>query len=408
MRNALLALLVALPVSAQTVISPVRLQTSLPVVTPVLPGMSVSPLMSSSLLLPSLPSFSAVSVPVLPVVAKPLSVSAVSIRPAVAVSARAVLSASAVEIAASPVRAETSLSSLYDGAAARSAASEPVVVETKTETLAPLKRARRGVFKRAASVTALILATPVTALAAEGPGIFEQALTQVAAYQPFAVAGATLIGVIFGLWMARGKDGAAPSSGEVMASVLRYGVIASAGVFVLLDLVPALFFGMAANPLSPLTAAVATAALGQTAFAAKFTEASTTPADRVMGAFPAVAAAFGFSIGVAALAAAAPLFVGATTMLTVGTAAMAMSGAAIALYTAIFRPASSVPEGPARMGRGFVLQALMSGMALAVASPAYSSFFFALGMAGFALVLYTAGRESVSGLRALLQRLKKR
>ena len=60
------------------------------------------------------------------------------------------------------------------------------------------------------------------------------------------------------------------------------------------------------------------------------------------------------------------------------------------------------------MGRGFTLQALMSGLALAVASPYYSWFFFALGMAGFGLVLLTGARESFAAARALLERLKKR
>ncbi|UPT73225.1 MAG: hypothetical protein M0D55_15220 [Elusimicrobiota bacterium] len=59
------------------------------------------------------------------------------------------------------------------------------------------------------------------------------------------------------------------------------------------------------------------------------------------------------------------------------------------------------------MGRGFVLQALMTGLAVALGPTAYGWFFFALGMTGFAGVMYATGREVVAAARALLERSKK-
>jgi hypothetical protein len=120
----------------------------------------------------------------------------------------------------------------------------------------------------------------------------------------------------------------------------------------------------------------------------------------VVGAFPAVAAAFGLSL------AAAPALAAGVTLAGAATALMMLSGAAVALYTALYSPARSPQAGPARMGRGFTLQALMSGMALAVASPYYSAFFFALGLAGFGLVMLAAGAEAWSAAKALSSRGK--
>ena len=149
-------------------------------------------------------------------------------------------------------------------------------------------------------------------------------------------------------------------------------------------------------------AMASTAALAQTAFAAKFMDPATTPADRIMGAFPAVAMAFGLSVGAVA-------FLPAATMLTVGTAALMITGAATALFTALFRLEKSPATGPAAMGRGFVLQALMTGLALALGPTPYALFFFALGMWGFGMVLLATAREIWAAVpQSLKDRLKPR
>ena len=219
----------------------------------------------------------------------------------------------------------------------------------------------------------------------------------IANYGPLATAIAAVLGALFGLWSARSKDGSSANAGQVFAASISYGAIAGAAAFMLIDLTKVAFLGASAAALAPLTAAVATAALAQTAFAAKFTDPATTPADRIMGAFPAVAMAFGLSVGAVAFL---PL---ASTMLTLGTAALMLTGAATALYTALFRLDKSPATGPAMMGRGFVLQALMTGLAIALGSTPYGMFFFALGMAGFAAVMLATGKEvwaAVSALRA--------
>jgi hypothetical protein len=167
---------------------------------------------------------------------------------------------------------------------------------------------------------------------------------------------------------------------------MSHGAIAGAAAFALLDLTKVAFMGASAAALTPLTAAVATAALAQAAFAAKFTDPATTPADRIMGAFPAVAMAFGLSLGAVA-------FLPAATMLTIGTAALMATGAATALFTALFRLEKSPAAGPAAMGRGFVLQALMTGLALALGPSPYALFFFALGAWGFASVMLATAKE---------------
>jgi hypothetical protein len=73
---------------------------------------------------------------------------------------------------------------------------------------------------------------------------------------------------------------------------------------------------------------------------------------------------------------------------------MAATGVATALYAAIFKPGQSLVNGPARMAKGYVLQALMMGLALAVHSNPYLFWPFALlGTAGFGLVLWTTALE---------------
>src|SRR5208282_2857051 len=126
----------------------------------------------------------------------------------------------------------------------------------------------------------------------------------------------------------------------------------------------------------------------RTAFQDKFADPATTSADRVLGAFPAVAAAFGLSVATFA-ALAAP----ALTLTTVATAAMGATGVLAALYSAIFTPGRSPSDGPARMAKGFVLQALMGGLALTLSSAWFVWPFAALGAAGFALIAWTVARE---------------
>jgi hypothetical protein len=208
----------------------------------------------------------------------------------------------------------------------------------------------------------------------------------IGSYSPLATAIAAVIGALFGLWSSRSRDGSAVNAGHVFASTLSSGAIAGVAAFTLIDLTKIAFLGASAAALTPLTAAIATAALTQTAFAAKFTDPATTPADRIMGAFPAVAMTFGLSVGAMA-------FLPAATMLTISTAALMLTGAATALYTAMFRLEKSPAAGPAAMGRGFVLQSLMTGLALALGPTPYALFFFALGMVGFALVMSTTATE---------------
>ncbi|MEQ1919127.1 MAG: hypothetical protein ABL955_08015, partial [Elusimicrobiota bacterium] len=162
--------------------------------------------------------------------------------------------------------------------------------------------------------------------------------------------------------------------------------IAGAAAFALLDLTKVLFLGASAAALAPLTAAVATAALAQSAFAAKFTDPATTPADRIMGAFPAVAMAFGISIGAIAL-------IAPTGLLALSTMTLMATSAATALFTALFRLEKSPATGPAMMGRGFVLQSLMTGLALSLGPTPYGLFFFALGMWGFVSVMRATAAE---------------
>ncbi len=72
---------------------------------------------------------------------------------------------------------------------------------------------------------------------------------------------------------------------------------------------------------------------------------------------------------------------------TIATNAMAATGVAtVALYAAIFTPGRSYANSPARMATGYVLQALMMGLALAVTSPWLFWPFALMGAAGFGLV----------------------
>lgn len=227
----------------------------------------------------------------------------------------------------------------------------------------------------------LLFAAPMIAMlapvATAGAGVSVLTLIHPAASALAAVAGA-----VYGLIAAHPKGGPAPSAGEVMASVLRYGVLAGAGAYVLLDLTQALFLGFPAAGLSPLPTAVATAALGQSAFQGKFVEPTTSTADRLMGSFPAIAGALGLSLGVALFS--------PSLLLTATVGAMSATGVAAAVYSAFYKPGLSAANGPALMARGYVMQTLMTGLALAVTGPYLMAPFLLMAAWGFWDVITTA------------------
>lgn len=231
---------------------------------------------------------------------------------------------------------------------------------------------------------ALLLGVPAI-MAAAGAS-----LPFLAAVHPIATAFAAAVGGLYGLVTSLRKDGEAPSIGQVVAAVVRYGVLGGAGMYFILDLSQALFLGKLAAGISPLPAALATAALGQSAFQGKFADPETSSADRVMAVFPAVAAALGLGLGVK---------VPAQLLMTLAVNAMAATGVAAALFAALYRPGKSPAGGPASMARGYVLQALMSGLALSVASPYLWVPFMALAAWGLWDVLSATAREFLSRLR---------
>ncbi|UPT73224.1 MAG: hypothetical protein M0D55_15215 [Elusimicrobiota bacterium] len=337
----------------------VRVQTGSPAspVTPILPfsaapgGAALTPSLSGLGLSPSLsaPSISAPSIIAAPVAAlRPQALAA--IKPAAAIAAarpdavqakavanEAPLALNVLSQAASVGENKNSTpasrnDALFDGAVARAPSDDAVVAA------AP---ARRGSFlKKAALGAAVWIAHPGIALAAAPQASVEPgAMALVGNYGPLSVMIAAVLGALFGLWQARSKDGSPANAGQALSGSLSAGAIAGAAAYVVLDLTKLAFLGAGATALAPLTAAVATAALAQTAFAAKFMDPATTPADRIIGAFPAVAAAFGLSVGAIA-------FLPALPMLTVATWAIMLTGAATALYTAMFRLEKSVAGGP--------------------------------------------------------------
>lgn len=399
--------------SAQTAVTVRTGQASGPVV-PVLPysaapggAMLVSPLsglgLTPSLSAPSLaapapalipaalaarPAALAVAVsPAAAIAAAPAAVKAVALAPRSeplalghsASPALSVLSAAAVG-EKNGLQSGAKLGSMFDGSVTRAGEVSPVA--------APAAAPHRSFLARAALAAGVFIAHPAIALASVAPAVVEPGtLAIIGPYAPLATAIAAVLGALFGLWSARGKDGSPANAGQVFAGALSHGAIAGAAAFALIDLTKVAFLGATAAALTPLTAAVATAALAQAAFSAKFMDPATTPADRIMGAFPAVAMAFGLSVGAVA-------FLPAATMMTLGTAALMVTGAATALFTALFRLEKSPAGGPAAMGRGFVLQALMTGLALALGPSPYALFFFALGLWGFVSVMIATAKEA--------------
>lgn len=286
-----------------------------------------------------------------------------------------------------------SLSSLNAAATLeKSSPASAVAKAAPPAAVAAAPRSRAFSFAKTALIAAaLLLAFPAVAMAAPaaGPAITSAAsLSYLAGIQPLAAAAGAVLGAIFGMFAARAKDGSVTSAGEVFASILRYGVLGGAGVYVLLDVTHLAFAGAASSPLQPITTAIATAALGRTAFQDKFTDPATTSADRITGAFPAVAAAVGISLAAVMGAFAAPAL-----SVTLATTAMTGTGVATALFAALFKPGQSPAGGPARMAKGYVLQALMMGLALAMTNHILFAIFAAMGTFGFGLVLWATALE---------------
>jgi hypothetical protein len=218
---------------------------------------------------------------------------------------------------------------------------------------------------------------------------------------PLATALASAAGAVWGLIAAHKEAGKAPSMGEAMASVLKYGILAGAGTFMLLDLTQSVFLGgfSATALMKPLPFGLAAAALGQSAFAGKFVDPNSTPGERIMGAFPAVAVALGLTAGIAA-------FTTVAAPLAFALGVMSITGVASAIYAAIYKPGKSSAEGPKLMGRGFVLQSLMGGLALSLTNPYLSLPLAALAMWGFWNVISTTAREVFSQLLEYVKGLR--
>lgn len=279
------------------------------------------------------------------------------------------------------------------------------VTETKTAVAAPAaaapaKRLSKTALLGTLAVAAAVLLMPTIALAAAPAAAVSASGVAIAAYQPLFSSFAAAAGAVYGLFAARKKYGQAPSAGEVLASVLRYGILGGAGVYALMDLSQVFFFGMSVLGVNPLPSAAATAALAQSAFQGKFADKETTSADRVLGAFPAVAAALGLGVG---LALAAP-----SVLMTAATTAMSITGVSAAIYSALYKPGRSPADGPSKMARGFVLQSLMTGLGLAVANPAFATPLLLLGAWGLWDVVSTAWTEAASALGDVIQSLRGR
>ncbi|TPW19214.1 MAG: hypothetical protein FD126_2911, partial [Elusimicrobia bacterium] len=204
-----------------------------------------------------------------------------------------------------------------------------------------------------------------------------------------AVVGAA-VGAAYGLVVARKADGSAPGTAELLSSIIRHALIAGAGTYIAFDLAAVYLMGMSPLAMSPLPMTLATAALAQGAFQGKFAEPATTQADRILGAFPAIAAALGLNIGV--------FFAAPSLLVTAAIGTMSATGLAAAIYAAVYQPGKSAGEGPTAMTRGFVLQSLMTGLALSVASPYLVAPFLALAAWGFWDVIST----TVSAVEARL------
>jgi hypothetical protein len=249
-----------------------------------------------------------------------------------------------------------------------------------------------------AVVAGIALLLPTVVLAAGAPVAAGVTITQVLGYMnPGASIVAAAVGSLYGAFAAKGKDGKGASTGDLFGSILRYGVLAGAGVYASTD-IAAMLFGATRAVISPLPTALATAALGQGAFQGKFADEGTSPADRIMAVFPAIAAALGLSIVEKAVP-------GVGLLMGYALNAMTVTGVASALFAVTYDPAKSPKDGPSRMARGYVLQALMSGLALAVGNPYLAALFAALAVWGFVDVMRGAGGTIGQFLKDLYQKV---
>jgi len=259
----------------------------------------------------------------------------------------------------------------------QAAASSEAKTALPSPRAAPAKSVLVSKVVLGAVIAGFLLLMPTIALAAGAPAAgVAYAASMLGYLHPGASMVAAAAGAVYGAVAARHKDGTPASSGEVLASVLRYGMLSGAGVYACMDIASVLFLGVR-GAVSSLPAALATAALGQSAFQGKFKDPETSSADRIMSVFPAVATALGLSIGTAA-------FLPAGLLMRLGTSAMTLTGVASLLFVVTYDPAKSPAGGPERMGRGYVLQALMTGLALAISNPYLVALFAALAVWGFA------------------------
>lgn len=277
---------------------------------------------------------------------------------------------------------------LFDGTNRRDVLSDPEAVRAFASAAPSARLSKRSgassLGSRAVKAAAgLMLAAPAVALAA-GPAAASAAL--LASAQPIGTVLAAAVGAVYGLIAAARRGDAPPSAGEILASVLRYGIMSGAGMFVLLDVANVLFAGLSTAGLTPLPMAMVAAALGHSAFQGKFDDAATSAADRLMSAFPAIATALGLSIGLVLATPAVPL-------LLLAVKALSATAVAAAVYAAVYKPGKSSAGGPAAMARGFVMQSLMTGLALSVSGTALTLSFLALAAWGFWLVVSTTLRE---------------
>jgi hypothetical protein len=297
-----------------------------------------------------------------------------------------------------------------EGAPALTAAAHPAA--SARATVPSPRRARPRAGSRliagaaVAAAVVLLLAAAAPAFAATGAAAVAAAplltaattLSVVSALHPAASAIGAAAGVLYGLIASKNADGSAPDSGRLFASAVRYGVLGGAGVYVLLDLTQMAFTGFSAAAVNPLSVALTTAALAHTAFGGKFADPATTSADRITGAFPAVAAAMGLHVS-ALLALSA-----ATWPHALAAGAMSATGLAAAFYAALFTPGRSAADGPARMAKGWVLQALMGGLALAVGNLWLAVPLAALAVWGFGDAMFASGQEFWSAAKAFLNK----
>ncbi len=286
----------------------------------------------------------------------------------------------------------------------RSLPGSEIKTDVSAPTPVPARPVRAAISKTTLAVgvvlAALALGMSTIALAGAAPVVTASAsLMWLASAQPLASAGAAVVGALYGLIAAHRKAGETGTP-EVLSSVLRYGVMAGAGVFVLMNLTQALFLGLPFLAAHPVTSSVATAALGQAAFQGKFTEAATTPADRLMTAFPAVAAALGLSLGIA--------FMAPSMLLAASVGAMSLAGVAAAVYAAVYQPGKSAVDGPSKMARGFVLQSLMTGIGLALTDPLMVAPFAIMAAWGLWEVVSTSFNALVAAMPDLPARFRKK